>query len=387
MADSLCFKLEIYNQQGIVLLSQWLNQPPNLENCKEEPHFLPLIGDDTMAKINRSVVINGERKYIRANTEQEYADKIIALSGHIPAAKTGKHLFKTYAMQWLEVYSKPNVGKSTAISYERALKRHILPALGAQYIEDITTADIQALFNGMDGAKTSKDKVKAVLTQIFGLALEDDGIITKNPLASNRLKVTGNQSVRTEPYTVEQMRYLVEHLDDVKAPQDRCYLALQALHPMRLEEVLGLKWADIDTDTMQIHIRRAVTHPDRNQPQVKDTKTASSVRTIGLSSLALPYLDRGQENEFVLGGNTPLSYTVVRRMCERIRKDTGFDGKITPRRFRTTVLTDLYDQTKDIKLTQNAAGHTTSAMTLKHYVAGRESTTAAHTVIDTLYTA
>ena len=33
-------------------------------------------------------------------------------------------------------------------------------------------------------------------------------------------------------------------------------------------------------------------------------------------------------------------------MCERIAKDMRFDGKITPARFRTTVLTDIYDKTK-----------------------------------------
>ena len=73
-------------------------------------------------------------------------------------------------------------------------------------------------------------------------------------------------------------------------------------------------------------------------------------------------------------------------MNERIAREINFDGAIVPRRFRTTVLTDLYDQTKDIKQTQAAAGHTTSAMTLKHYVKGRQngvSWTAA--VIDSVY--
>lgn len=60
-------------------------------------------------------------------------------------------------------------------------------------------------------------------------------------------------------------------------------------------------------------------------------------------------------------------------MCDRIKRDTGFTENITPIRFRTTVLTDLYDQTKDIKLAQAAAGHTTSAMTLRYYVKGRET--------------
>ena len=73
-------------------------------------------------------------------------------------------------------------------------------------------------------------------------------------------------------------------------------------------------------------------------------------------------------------------------MCNRIKKDTGFSENITPIRFRTTVLTDLYDQTKDIKLAQEAAGHTTSAMTLKYYVKGREASASATAAVERAYT-
>lgn len=183
------------------------------------------------------------------------------------------------------------------------------------------------------------------------------------------------------------MRYLVQHIGDVQDPVDRAYLALQALHPLRLEEVLGLAPEDVDAESMTIHIQRAVTHPTRNQPEVKDTKTESSHRIVGLSSLALPYLQIPAlaAGKFLFGGDKPLSYTQVRRMCWRIQKDTGFNDNITPIRFRTTILTDLYDQTKDIKLAQAAAGHTTSAMTLKYYVKGRETASEAVAAVDRLY--
>ena len=95
----------------------------------------------------------------------------------------------------------------------------------------------------------------------------------------------------------------------------------------------------------------------------------------------------GEPEEFVLGGSKPLSYQQVKRMCWRIQADTGFSVKITPIRFRTTVLTDLYDQTKDIKLAQAAAGHTTSAMTLRYYVKGRHDVLQANTAIESAYTA
>lgn len=144
---------------------------------------------------------------------------------------------------------------------------------------------------------------------------------------------------------------------------------------MRLEEVLGLKGKDIDRRNCLIHIERAVTHPARNQPLVKDTKTEASRRAIDLVEQIVSYLPKCNPESFILGGREPLTYTQVRRMCERIQRDTGFEETISPRRFRTTVLTDLYDTTKDIKQAQAAAGHTTATMTLRHYVKGRHQHT------------
>lgn len=223
-----------------------------------------------------------------------------------------------------------------------------------------------------------------VLNQILDAAVEDK-LLSANPLKSRRLKITGKASKATPPYTVEQMRYLVQHIGDLRNPLDRAYLALQALHPLRLEEVLGLAPEDVDIANMTIHVRRAVTHPTRNRPEVKGAKTSSSHRTIGLSALALPYLQTGAAGKFLFGGGKPLSYTQVRKMCQRIQRETGFTENITPIRFRTTLLTDLYDQTKDIKLAQAAAGHTTSAMTLKYYVKGRETSSEAAAAVDRLY--
>jgi len=266
------------------------------------------------------------------------------------------------------------------------LTLHLIPAFEGLAVEDITADEVQRLFNGMSGAKATKDKARMVLNQIMDAAVEDK-LLASNPLKSKRVKVTGKASKATVPYSVEQMRYIVQHIEDVKNPLDRAYLALQALHPLRLEEVLGLRGEDVDAENKALHICRAVTHPTRNMPEVKDTKTDSSRRSIGLSALALPYLPEYAAGAYLFGGDKPLSYTQVRKMCERIKRDIGFSENITPIRFRTTVLTDLYDQTKDIKLAQQAAGHTTSAMTLRYYVKGRETAAEAAAAVERVYTA
>lgn len=91
---------------------------------------------------------------------------------------------------------------------------------------------------------------------------------------------------------------------------------------------------------------------------------------------------------FLFGDDKPLSYTQVRRMCNCIKLDLEFEENITPIRFRTSVLTDLYEQTDDINLAQKEAGHTTPAMTLKYYDAkGRKTSGDAAIAIERVYTA
>lgn len=352
----------------------------NLENCIGSD-FAPL--NNNMAKFNQYITINGTRHWITAGSLQEVVDKAIRLYG-APQPTTGKHSFDTYAWNWFETYSKPNVEIATASTYKRQIRLHILPAFEGLAVEDISADDVQRLFNGMTGSKATKDKARMVLNQILDAAVEDK-LISTNPAKSRRVKVTGKASKATAPYSVEQMRYLIQHISDIQNPVDRAYLALQALHPLRLEEVLGLQGEDVDAQGMALHVRRAVTHPTRNQPEIKETKTSASARTIGLSSLALPYLLNAPAEKFLFGGDKPFTYMQVRKVCERIKRDTGFTENITPIRFRTTVLTDLYDQTKDIKLAQEAAGHTTSAMTLRYYVKGRETDHAATAAVERVY--
>lgn len=337
-----------------------------------------------MAKINRVITINGEKKWIHAKTEQDYAEKLRGIFLAECSQKQGSHQFKAYALNWFELYSKPNVSSVTKETYKRQLDRHIFPILGEKTVERITPDDIQILFNGMDCAKSTKQKVKTVLNMIFESAIEDD-IISKNPLRSRKVRIEGKPSTFTKEYSVEQMRYLVEHLDDILNESDKAYLAIQALHPLRLEEVLGLQWQDVNLENRNIHICRVVTHPTRNQPEIKETKTEASERIIGLSSIAARYLAPGRPYEFIFGGVKPYTYEKVKKMCQRIQRDTGFEEKITPIRFRTTVLTDIYDQTKDVKLAQASAGHTTSAMTLKYYIKGRQGVDKAISAIDSVY--
>lgn len=361
------------NVAGDVLQSDG-NSPLHLDNQIISNNLLPPQGDDYMTyKIKRTVDINGSKKTIYAQTEQEYAQKLLIAMGVTSrlAVEQPKHLLSDYCRNWFNTYAKPNIETATAVQYQRAIEVKIVPFFPDRYIEDITVTDLQTFFNSMEGlTKESKLKVKTPLLMIFDMAIEE-GLITKNPMKSKLLKITGAKSNETQPYSQGEMRFFVANLGQLEEMCDRHYMALQSMHPLRLEEVLGLQWRDIDIEHNLITIRQVATHPTRNQPEIKAPKTATSARVLPLSPIAKQYLTIGNPDDYVVGGSSPLSYQLVKKMCVRIAKQLGFEGKITPRRFRCTVLSDIYDTTKDIKLTQAMAGHSNSQMTLKHYVKGR----------------
>lgn len=343
-----------------------------------------------MAKrIRKHISIQGEKKWFTGENELEVILKVASAlveNGALTTAPKEKHNFREYATNWFTVYCKPNIAEVTAITYERQLKNHIYPALGDKDLEDITTQDVQEMFNAMrkENAKSTKTKVKNVLNMIFEQALEE-GLMQRNPLRSKNLRIVGAKSQTVEPYSVEQMCFLASQIGNVQKETDRNFLALLCVHPLRPEEALGLRGKDVDLRNGVIHIRQVVTHPDRNKPIVKEPKTEESKRDIELVTEIIPYLTPCAADAFFIGGEAPLTYQQVKRACERIRKDICFPEKITPRRFRPTVLTDLYAQTKDIKMTQYAAGHTTAAMTLKHYVNGRSARTGTAASVASAY--
>ena len=181
-------------------------------------------------RIRRRVAVNGQQVWVTASTEQEYAERVALLltGGNTQNVAKAKHDFQSYAEKWFETFSKPNVEKVTAITYERQLNNHLIPSFAGKCVEEITTADVQAMFNGLEGARETKLKTKMVLNMIFTQAIEDE-LIVRNPLASKSIRITGRGAKETQPYTIPQMKFIAAHLMDVCDPADRLYLGLQAL--------------------------------------------------------------------------------------------------------------------------------------------------------------
>ena len=341
---------------------------------------------ELLMKINRCIVSsNGARVHVRANSEQEYAERLWQMTQVPIATLSKKILFGEYAERWFA--SRHTSKKSCSQCNERLhLDACFLPAFGDMSIDCITKEMLLRLFHEMLESGTASSTMRRRWTTLHLIAEEadEDGISQEFRRATECSAIkkciqNGKKSKITVPYTPEQMRYMVEHLTDVKKPYDRAWLTLMTLYPFRPEEVLGLKWEDIDAECCVVRIRNTVIHPSRNDGVFSNkTKTESSQRAFHMVPEVFDQVmhllpERGDPNDFVIGGEAPLTYQQVVRMRERIANDIGFEGKITPRRFRTTVASDLYAKTHDVKLVQEQLGHSTPKMTMEIYVKGRQS--------------
>jgi site-specific recombinase XerD len=56
----------------------------------------------------------------------------------------------------------------------------------------------------------------------------------------------------------------------------------------------------------------------------------------------------------------------VRALVARLARKAGIDKRVHPHMLRHTALTALYDRTRDLRLVQHVAGHTTSRMTERY---------------------
>ena len=280
-------------------------------------------------------------------------------------------MFKDYAREWLEVYMKPHLASTTYNCYRQQMNSHIIPAFQQRDLRTIETVDIQCFFNERRQLKKeSQRKLKGILNMIFNAAV-DDMIIDRNPIQSPRLKLTNQQKNVREPLSVNEMQRICNEIPSLEREDDRRFLAIQISMALRPCEVLGLQWQDIDLENNLLHVRRNVVHPDRYKPEVKETKTDGSYRVIPISSIARPYLTEKSSDEFIFGGKEPLRYQAFRDVWKRIREKIDL-CEATGYTFRHTVLTDLYDATKDVKTTQRYAGHSNPDMTMRRYVHGRE---------------
>ncbi len=198
----------------------------------------------------------------------------------------GSVRFSDYAQHFLQRKSL-TVGEYTLQSYRLTLRK-ACEYLGDVPLDRIRAQQLDALTLAMSRAKSQYGKayspayirhVHTLIRGCLGMAVRE-GLLTVN--AADRTHYTPPRAVREDPAFLEKEEaraYLRAALNE-KDLRDRAMVLLFLFTGIRMEELCGLRWGDIDFAAGQICIRRASVYVPGRGVLTKEPKTRAGVRVL-----------------------------------------------------------------------------------------------------------
>jgi len=129
---------------------------------------------------------------------------------------------------------------------------------------------------------------------------------------------------------------------------------------LRLAEVTGLKWHDLDLTTGKLMVRQGKGSKDRTLWVAEgDIDRLRSWRERQAEECAGTY-----KHVFTTLEGAPLGHRYVQRMVKRYAVKAGIDKNVSPHTLRHSFATDLYRETSKICLVQKVLGHSDLSTTM-----------------------
>lgn len=160
-----------------------------------------------------------------------------------------------------------------------------------------------------------------------------------NRMPSKRSLPQNPSGLHSSPLTSSVMTEIQEAIPTLESSADRLFLALLTSMPLRISELLGLRWEDVDVPNRMLHIHRRISYPMFGCSVISAPKNDASLQ-LSIPVTALTYLEEKGEG-FVFGGKAPMPYAAFRNMWERINQQINLHGA-TYYTFRHTILLQSY---------------------------------------------
>lgn len=318
-------------------------------------------------------------KYVSGRTKKELeAAKEEARKRHLGGISINREVLAApYFQEWYDAYKRPRLAPKTNEGYVSRINNYILPAIGDKQMRAVTALDLQQILNRMDGmGQTSISDVLTLLKGAFTRAYAD-GVIDRNP-ATALIKpscTVHRRRMLTDAETAAALHVARTHPKGI-------LISILYYTGMRIGEVLGLQWQDINFKDNTITVQRDLDFTTR---QFGALKTSCSYRQIPLFTPLRTALwpIRGVGTALVVPGRfggpiTKPGYIMrwERLMREMWLHDTSIDSRdddgmrrsvLTAHYFRHNFASILYNAGVDVLSAQRWLGHADAATTLRIY--------------------
>lgn len=238
-----------------------------------------------------------KRKTFYSKTQKEAIEKLthaVHAQQNKMCVESSKMKLAQWLPHWLDTYVVTQIRQSTRVSYDTFIQRHIIPMLGNVTLARLTAQRIQEFYNHklekgrLDGKGGISPKTLRNLHNMLHKSLEQ-------AVRLQLIPVNPCDAVCLPPRQKRDVRYL--SVDEQKRLQDAvrderlgCTVILDLFTGLRLGELLGLKWENIDLNAGYLRVCQTVNRlksfdsaaSTKTQIVVGEPKTKSSKRTISL---------------------------------------------------------------------------------------------------------
>jgi integrase len=252
------------------------------------------LADEILESVNAGQQVNGPM------TLQQYAETV-----YFPNIKTKK---------------KP----STYKGYFNLYSKQIQPRIGGLRLSMCATSDIQRILYRIDEEEELSHQsflnINSVLSAIFTHARRSGTLQGPNPTDGVEIPA-GKRTGKTHKYTLEEVEKITEAVDGVAL----CAVVVASWTGLSLAELRGLKWEDIDGDTLTV--KRTVWHKE-----IIETKTEHRAAPVHLLPNVLVALKKHRKQNpgatWVFEGPKVFPLDMATLGSKRIKealKDTGVE--------------------------------------------------------------
>jgi integrase len=194
------------------------------------------------------------------------------------------------------------VSARTIERYAELLRCHVTPTLGARQVQQIQASEIDALYMTLEKklATRTVHHIHTVLGACFKSAVRK-GLVVANPVARAEAPSPG-ESERGMALDEDQLRTLLAGFkDSVLFP----IVAVAAFTGARRNEILALRWSDLDVTNKTLRIERAMEETMVGDRRLKEPKTRRGTRTIQIDDDLLSLLFAEREKYLRLKAGVP----------------------------------------------------------------------------------
>jgi integrase len=232
------------------------------------------------------------RKYLYGKTQREVRQQLaVYVDNHDPdlSGSSGPDSVEHFLEEWLRDVAAAAVRPRTFLGYRQLLLGHVVPSVGQRALAELHPREVQALYRTKLATGLSPQTVRnlhSVLHRALSHAVRW-GLMPRNVCSLVDPPRIRKHEIR--PLDADAARRLLA----AAAETDFKALYVLALTTgMRLGELLGLKWSDIDLEGARLQVRRSLQRLPRGGFIEVEPKSARSRRSIDLTASTVASLEQ-----------------------------------------------------------------------------------------------